>query len=87
MLLQPVILPGGPGNRLWPLSREKHPKQLLAFIREVTMLQAITKHVSDFNPTMFASCNEVMLQAQGDFFACLKKDFFCIRQIQSLMPS
>ncbi len=87
MLLQPVTLSGESDTRLWPLSREKHPKQLLALIRKVTMFQAITKHVSDFNPTMFTSCKEAMLQAQGDFFACLKKDFFRIRQIQSLMPS
>src|SRR6187455_196972 len=30
MNLQPVILCGGSGTRLWPLSREQHPKQLLA---------------------------------------------------------
>ena len=31
MKIQPVILCGGSGTRLWPLSREQHPKQLLAF--------------------------------------------------------
>jgi mannose-1-phosphate guanylyltransferase / mannose-6-phosphate isomerase len=31
MRIQPVILCGGSGTRLWPLSREQHPKQLLAF--------------------------------------------------------
>ena len=30
MNLQPVILCGGAGTRLWPLSREQYPKQLLA---------------------------------------------------------
>ena len=30
MRIQPVILCGGSGTRLWPLSREQHPKQLLA---------------------------------------------------------
>ncbi|HEY4301719.1 MAG TPA: mannose-1-phosphate guanylyltransferase/mannose-6-phosphate isomerase [Candidatus Didemnitutus sp.] len=29
MKIQPVILCGGSGTRLWPLSREQHPKQLL----------------------------------------------------------
>jgi mannose-1-phosphate guanylyltransferase/mannose-6-phosphate isomerase len=38
--LQPVILSGGSGTRLWPLSREKYPKQLLALGSELTMLQA-----------------------------------------------
>ncbi|MFN7086118.1 MAG: mannose-1-phosphate guanylyltransferase/mannose-6-phosphate isomerase [Burkholderiales bacterium] len=40
MKLQPVILCGGSGTRLWPLSREQYPKQLLALTGERTMLQA-----------------------------------------------
>ena len=39
MKLVPVILSGGAGTRLWPLSRELHPKQLLALISKQTMLQ------------------------------------------------
>lgn len=35
----PVILAGGSGTRLWPLSREYYPKQLLALVNEQTMLQ------------------------------------------------
>lgn len=35
----PVILSGGSGTRLWPLSREHYPKQLLALVGEKTMLQ------------------------------------------------
>ena len=40
MQLQPVILSGGSGTRLWPLSREQYPKQLLALAGDDTMLQA-----------------------------------------------
>jgi mannose-1-phosphate guanylyltransferase/mannose-6-phosphate isomerase len=39
MKLVPVILSGGSGTRLWPLSRELLPKQLLALTGERTMLQ------------------------------------------------
>jgi mannose-1-phosphate guanylyltransferase / mannose-6-phosphate isomerase len=35
----PVILSGGAGTRLWPLSREMYPKQLLALTSKQTMLQ------------------------------------------------
>jgi mannose-1-phosphate guanylyltransferase/mannose-6-phosphate isomerase len=35
----PVILSGGAGTRLWPLSREMYPKQLLALTGKQTMLQ------------------------------------------------
>ncbi|HVC02247.1 MAG TPA: mannose-1-phosphate guanylyltransferase/mannose-6-phosphate isomerase [Steroidobacteraceae bacterium] len=37
--LIPVILSGGAGTRLWPLSREMYPKQLLALAGRQTMLQ------------------------------------------------
>ncbi len=39
MILQPVLLSGGSGTRLWPLSREAYPKQFLALVGERTMLQ------------------------------------------------
>jgi mannose-1-phosphate guanylyltransferase/mannose-6-phosphate isomerase len=38
--LIPVILSGGSGTRLWPLSREAHPKQFLPVIGEQSLLQA-----------------------------------------------
>lgn len=36
----PVILSGGSGTRLWPLSRESYPKQFLPLVGERSMLQA-----------------------------------------------
>ncbi|MEM5383497.1 mannose-1-phosphate guanylyltransferase/mannose-6-phosphate isomerase [Paraburkholderia phymatum] len=35
----PVVLAGGAGTRLWPLSREAHPKQLLALLGDQSMLE------------------------------------------------
>ena len=39
MELIPVILSGGSGTRLWPLSRKEHPKQYLPLTSDKTMLQ------------------------------------------------
>ncbi len=39
MTLYPVILSGGSGTRLWPMSRTALPKQLLALASERTMVQ------------------------------------------------
>lgn len=39
MIIHPVILSGGAGSRLWPLSREHYPKQLLCLVGEGTLLQ------------------------------------------------
>jgi len=38
-MIIPVILAGGSGTRLWPLSRELYPKQLIGIYNEHTMLQ------------------------------------------------
>ena len=35
----PILLAGGTGTRLWPVSRELHPKQLVKFIGEDSLLQ------------------------------------------------
>jgi len=45
-MLTPVILSGGAGTRLWPLSRELYPKQLLALTGERTMLQQTALRLS-----------------------------------------
>jgi mannose-1-phosphate guanylyltransferase/mannose-6-phosphate isomerase len=42
----PVILSGGSGTRLWPLSREAYPKQFLPLVGEDTMLQATWRRVA-----------------------------------------
>jgi len=39
MNLYPVILSGGSGSRLWPMSREHYPKPLLPLVSEKTLLQ------------------------------------------------
>lgn len=37
--IQPIILAGGTGSRLWPLSRELYPKQLLRLTNHTSLLQ------------------------------------------------
>ena len=39
IMLLPVIMAGGSGSRLWPLSRTLYPKQFLALTSNATMLQ------------------------------------------------
>ena len=47
----PVLLSGGTGTRLWPLSREAYPKQLLSLFGAETLLQATARRAAD--PTQF----------------------------------
>jgi len=45
-MLIPVILAGGSGTRLWPLSRRLHPKQFLALNGKYSLLQETAKRVA-----------------------------------------
>ena len=54
-----VILAGGSGTRLWPLSRVSHPKQFLEFNGDDSMLQATVKRLSGLNiQSSLTICNE-----------------------------
>src|SRR4029077_7716153 len=44
-MLHPVVLSGGSGTRLWPMSRALHPKQLLALLGRETLLQQAVRRV------------------------------------------
>ncbi|MDB5689040.1 MAG: mannose-phosphate guanylyltransferase [Sphingomonas bacterium] len=45
--ITPVILSGGSGTRLWPLSRAGKPKQLLSLTQDETMLQLTARRTVD----------------------------------------
>ena len=49
--LQAVLLSGGSGTRLWPLSREAYPKQFLPLAGEDSMLQATWRRVAPIAPS------------------------------------
>ena len=59
MSICPVIMAGGSGTRLWPLSRAAHPKQFLRLHGEDTMLQATVKRLSGLDiQASITICNE-----------------------------
>lgn len=55
----PVILSGGSGTRLWPLSRQLYPKQLLPLTGNVSMLQQTISRLDGLNlQSPIVLCNE-----------------------------
>ena len=58
-LIVPVILSGGSGQRLWPLSREMHPKQFINILTDRSLLQETAMRLGgpQFSPPMVV-CND-----------------------------
>jgi mannose-1-phosphate guanylyltransferase (GDP) (EC 2.7.7.22)/mannose-6-phosphate isomerase, type 2 (EC 5.3.1.8) len=59
-MLLPVLLAGGSGSRLWPLSRELYPKQFLNLVGEGSLLQATARRAAALPGAMapLAVCGE-----------------------------
>ena len=49
MNITPVILCGGNGTRLWPLSRQKYPKQFIKLFEKQTLFQQTIKRIVSLN--------------------------------------
>jgi len=58
-MLLPVIMAGGSGSRLWPLSRTLYPKQFLSLTNNTTMLQETVARLEGLShQAPFFICNE-----------------------------
>src|SRR5271170_6859767 len=64
-MIHPVILSGGSGTRLWPMSRSLYPKQLLALVGEHSLLQQAVLRVmgdaggdAEFTPPLIIANEE-----------------------------
>ena len=73
MVVLPVILCGGSGSRLWPLSRAGRPKQLLPLIGDQSMLQATASRLAGLKGVAdpLVVCNE-------------RHRFFVVEQLSAL---
>ena len=59
--LTPVILAGGSGTRLWPLSRKAYPKQFTALVGDCSLFQATASRLAG------AGFDAPTVLANGDF--------------------
>ena len=64
-----VILAGGSGTRFWPLSRKKHPKQLLKIIGDESMLQITVNRLKKLPTT-----EEIYIITRKELQRTIKKE-------------
>ena len=57
-MITPVILSGGSGTRLWPLSRKLHPKQFISLVNETTLFQDTILRLPEGVSEPLIICNE-----------------------------
>ncbi len=63
MNILPVVLSGGAGTRLWPLSREHHPKQLIGLLGEDSLLQETIARLDGLQDIELTGDSDVRLGA------------------------
>lgn len=63
-MLYPVIMAGGSGTRLWPVSRKNNPKQVKPFIDDDTLLQKTYKRMLAGYPTenIYITTNDALVK-------------------------
>ncbi len=64
----PVILSGGSGTRLWPLSRSNYPKQFLPITDEKTLFQLTLERVSNLNQSLINFQNPIIVTNENHRF-------------------
>lgn len=74
--ITPVLLCGGSGTRLWPLSRKSYPKQFVPLVGEETLFQASAKRLSGAPGSL--SFDAPMVLTNSDF------RFIVTEQLQSI---
>lgn len=67
-MLTPVTLSGRSATRLWPLSRENQPKQLLALTGHYPMLQENTRHLSGFDADATTCTSRIIVSNNEHLF-------------------
>jgi len=81
--LQPVLLSGGSGTRLWPLSREAYPKQFLPLAGDDTMLQATWLRVAALADAAHALNRPIVVAGEDHRFLVAEQ----LRQIGAPVPA
>ncbi|MCB2112515.1 MAG: mannose-1-phosphate guanylyltransferase/mannose-6-phosphate isomerase [Parvularculaceae bacterium] len=73
-LIQPVIMSGGAGTRLWPMSRAARPKQFLPLVAETSLFQETAMRMTSDEAAEFAAPIIVAGEAHAEIIAAQLKE-------------
>ena len=82
MQLIPIILAGGGGTRLWPLSRTHYPKQFLALEGKLTLLQGTLQRILPGHP---AAAGREGLDVRAPMIVCNEEHRFLVGEQARLL--
>jgi mannose-1-phosphate guanylyltransferase/mannose-6-phosphate isomerase len=71
--VHPIILAGGTGTRLWPMSREQHPKQLIGLLESDSLLQATATRLGSLETPLPLVERIVVVTNDAYRFACVEQ--------------
>jgi len=71
--VQPVILCGGSGTRLWPLSRAGFPKQFLSLTGKESLFQQAAQRLSVLGDTYIAVAKPITVTGEEHRFLVAEK--------------
>jgi mannose-1-phosphate guanylyltransferase/mannose-6-phosphate isomerase len=79
--MKTIILAGGSGTRLWPLSRKNYPKQFLKLIGSKSLLQQTVERLLSV-----ASPNDIIIVTNSDYKFHVKSELDSLFKSHSLSP-
>ena len=67
--LRPIVLAGGIGKRLWPLSTESRPKQFIPIFKELSLFDLTLQRINNslFKKPIIVTSKRYLKQIQGSF--------------------
>ena len=84
MKLCPVILAGGGGTRLWPLSREHYPKQFLTLFDDNTLLQNTLLRLDNIDNSLDV-CDPLIICNEAHRFLVAEQSAQCNKNISKII--
>lgn len=84
-ILVPVILSGGFGSRLWPMSRRSYPKQMINLVDDQSLLQSTLVRVRELSKTLKTSAPLLVINEENYFVSAEQLQHFGLNSYEMIL--